>query len=214
MSDFDANAENSPETQTESDGEGSGRPPRKTAIGAPDSEPYPGVVLSEAQTSRSIPYASIYEMLQVEDGANFEIMSRAHKVLYHELDTSFFTPNEQKQKQQDLLVLLWNGWHKSPESQGSMTSEKFFANRSFSGLNHYQVFQVLPTAKLSIIKAIYEYLERLYHPDNQATCDEAKYKIVDEAWKVLSDPTSRNEYDESLQATIGISTSQRGTNDF
>jgi len=59
----------------------------------------------------------IYEILQVEDGANCEAMSRAHQYLVHELDTSFFTPDERKQKQQELLNLLWNGWHRSPESQ-------------------------------------------------------------------------------------------------
>lgn len=202
MSDFDPDAENVPETQLESDGDGSGRPPRRTAVGASGSGPKPWVTPSEAQDGKPIPYRSIHEMLQVEDDANFEVMSRAHQFLFHQLDTPFASPDEHKLRQQDLLNQLWNSWHRSPESLGAMTSEKLFANRSLVDLNHYQVFQVLPTANVGIIKAVYEYLERLYHPDNPATRDEAKYKMINEAWKVLSDPSSRKEYDKSLQAEI------------
>ena len=58
MSDYDADAENLPETQLESDGDGSARPPRKTAVGASGPGPKPGVVPSEAQKSEPIVYES------------------------------------------------------------------------------------------------------------------------------------------------------------
>lgn len=69
-------------------------------------------------------------------------------------------------------------------------------------MTHYEVLQVLPTASPEVIQMAYKALARKYHPDvfqGSKEYAEAKMKQINEAYRVLSSPVSRQEYDRILQ---------------
>jgi|GEM_PF-6552925 len=64
--------------------------------------------------------------------------------------------------------------------------------------DYYQILSVIETAELAVIKATYKTLIHLYHPDRyEGDKDEAHQKTIDilEAYRVLSNPALRDEYD-------------------
>ena len=69
-------------------------------------------------------------------------------------------------------------------------------------MTHYEVLQVLPTASPEVIKMAYKALASKYHPDvfqGNKEYAERKMKQINEAYRVLSSPTARQEYDRMLQ---------------
>ena len=67
----------------------------------------------------------------------------------------------------------------------------------------YQVLQVWPTASEDAIKKAYFKLAKLYHPDvvgkdggDKGSDSDIDFKLVNEAYAVLSDPAKRRQYDE------------------
>ncbi|XP_052176247.1 uncharacterized protein LOC127790684 [Diospyros lotus] len=66
--------------------------------------------------------------------------------------------------------------------------------------NHYDVLGVSPTASYSDIKKAYRLLALKYHPDvcKDSRADEV-FKSVRVAYDILSNETSRNQYDRALQ---------------
>lgn len=64
-------------------------------------------------------------------------------------------------------------------------------------LDHYQVLGVNPKATADEVRAAYKSLARLNHPDSKPNDDDAieKFKQVQNAWDVLSDPEKRLSYD-------------------
>jgi hypothetical protein len=70
--------------------------------------------------------------------------------------------------------------------------------------NHYQVLEVEASASEEEIKKAYKRLARTYHPDlnpKRKITAEDRFKRLQQAYSVLSDPISREQYDQS----IGIS---------
>lgn len=67
--------------------------------------------------------------------------------------------------------------------------------------NYYTILEVTPSATAAEIKAAYKRLARLYHPDKHQGNQlfEEKFKIVNEAYQVLSDDKKRALYDIRLQ---------------
>lgn len=69
-------------------------------------------------------------------------------------------------------------------------------------IDYYQVLRVWPTASEDTIKKAYFGLAKLFHPDvvakndGAATGNDVDFKLVNEAYAVLSDPVKRREYDE------------------
>ncbi|MDQ3291963.1 MAG: DnaJ domain-containing protein, partial [Bacteroidota bacterium] len=70
--------------------------------------------------------------------------------------------------------------------------------------NYYTILEVNPSATPAEIKAAYKRLARQYHPDkhqgNQVF--EEKFKVVNEAYQVLSDERKRTIYDLKLQYLV------------
>jgi len=67
--------------------------------------------------------------------------------------------------------------------------------------NYYQVLGIDPTVSVDEIKKAYKRLARTYHPDlnpKRPVTSEDRFKRVQEAYGVLSDPVSRQRYDQSL----------------
>jgi len=68
-------------------------------------------------------------------------------------------------------------------------------------IDYYQVLRIWPTASEDAIKKAYFSLAKLFHPDvvgkNEAAGAEndVDFKLVNEAYAVLSDPVKRREYD-------------------
>ena len=75
-------------------------------------------------------------------------------------------------------------------------------------VDFYQVLRVWPTATDDAIKKAYFNLARLFHPDvvdkggdgtNGDANGDVDFKLINEAYAVLSDTVKRREYDESLK---------------
>ena len=58
---------------------------------------------------------------------------------------------------------------------------------------------VTPTAELAVIKAAYKALAAIYHPDKNSSNEAVtKMQAINEAWDILSDPSTRKKYDEAI----------------
>jgi molecular chaperone DnaJ len=69
--------------------------------------------------------------------------------------------------------------------------------------NYYAILDVPPTATLEEIRSAYRTRAKQFHPDHFGR-DSAPFLNVQEAYDVLSNPTSRRSYDRSLRAQGGI----------
>jgi len=68
-------------------------------------------------------------------------------------------------------------------------------------MTHYEYLQVIETASDEAIKGAYKYLSNKHHPDKTTASKvkaASKMKILNEAYRVLSDPLLRKEYDTTL----------------
>lgn len=70
-------------------------------------------------------------------------------------------------------------------------------------VDHYEALNVSRTAHPLIIAKAYRLLAALYHPDNRETGDEAAFRRVVEAARVLSDPARRAAYDRGAGVPDG-----------
>lgn len=64
-------------------------------------------------------------------------------------------------------------------------------------MDYYLVFQLQPDAEQEVISVVYKKLAAKYHPDNKATGNEAKFKELNEANEVLTNPARRSFYDKA-----------------
>jgi hypothetical protein len=69
--------------------------------------------------------------------------------------------------------------------------------------NLYEVLQVSRRADPLIITKAYRLLATLYHPDNQTTADEDKFRQVVDAYRELVDPVRRAAYDRATFSDFG-----------
>ena len=69
--------------------------------------------------------------------------------------------------------------------------------------NYYDELEVSKTASKDVIEKVYKVLAKKYHPDTTKETDkqaaEEKFKIISEAYEVLSDDEKRKKYDLQLQ---------------
>jgi curved DNA-binding protein CbpA len=61
--------------------------------------------------------------------------------------------------------------------------------------DYYEVLEISPQASQDTIHRVYRYLAARYHPDIQGTGNLEKFTHLTSAYKVLSDPNRRAEYD-------------------
>jgi len=90
-------------------------------------------------------------------------------------------------------------------------------------LDYYQVLQVSRSADVDTIRRIFHLLAQRYHPDNNETGNQDKFRQVVDAHTVLSDPAKRAAHDiflagedkirhkifDSLQSTEGVEAESR-----
>lgn len=61
--------------------------------------------------------------------------------------------------------------------------------------DYYEVLQVSPSAEPDTIHRVYRLFAQRFHPDNQESGDESRFREVHEAYVTLSDPAKRAQYD-------------------
>lgn len=66
-------------------------------------------------------------------------------------------------------------------------------------VDYYEVLQVSDTAEPETINRVYRIFAQRYHPDNQETGNEARFREITEAYHVLSNPEKRAQYDATHQ---------------
>jgi len=66
-------------------------------------------------------------------------------------------------------------------------------------VNYYDLLQIHPRAEIETIHRVYRLFAARYHPDNRQTGDTERFRMIREAYEILSDPESRAEYDRQLQ---------------
>lgn len=62
-------------------------------------------------------------------------------------------------------------------------------------VDYYELLQVNSSAEPETINRVYRMLAQRYHPDNQQTGNEGRFRALLEAYSVLSDPEKRARYD-------------------
>jgi curved DNA-binding protein CbpA len=66
---------------------------------------------------------------------------------------------------------------------------------SNQGVDYYEVLQISPNAEPDTIHRVFRLLAQRFHPDNVETGNEAQFRTLSEAYRVLSDPEERARYD-------------------
>lgn len=61
--------------------------------------------------------------------------------------------------------------------------------------DYYEILQISPNAELDTIQRVYRLLAQRFHPDNQATGDAEKFRLLTDAYAILGDPEKRARYD-------------------
>ena len=64
-----------------------------------------------------------------------------------------------------------------------------------TAVDYYDLLQVSPSAEPETINRVFRMLAQKFHPDNQQTGDEARFRTILEAYSVLNDPEKRAQYD-------------------
>ena len=62
-------------------------------------------------------------------------------------------------------------------------------------VDYYEVLQVSDSAETETINRVYRLLAQRYHPDNQESGNEERFREMTEAYNVLSNPEKRARYD-------------------
>jgi curved DNA-binding protein CbpA len=61
--------------------------------------------------------------------------------------------------------------------------------------DYYELLQISPNAEPETIHRVYRMLAQRFHPDNQETGDERRFRMIHDAYGVLSDSEKRAQYD-------------------
>jgi len=67
-------------------------------------------------------------------------------------------------------------------------------------VDYYEVLQISPNADPETVHRVYRLQAQRFHPDNQETGNAETFRLVSEAYQVLSDPQRRAAYDAEYGA--------------
>ena len=62
-------------------------------------------------------------------------------------------------------------------------------------LDYYELLQISPSAEPETIHRVYRMLAQRYHPDNQQTGNESRFRELVQVYETLTDPERRAQYD-------------------
>jgi curved DNA-binding protein CbpA len=85
--------------------------------------------------------------------------------------------------------------------------------------DYYEILQISSNAELETIHRVYRLLAQRFHPDNQDTGDESRFRQLSEAYQIVGDPERRAKYDVAHHRLRQdrwrhISTGNAAENDF
>jgi curved DNA-binding protein len=66
---------------------------------------------------------------------------------------------------------------------------------SESPTDYYETLQISPSAEPETVHRVYRLLAQRFHPDNGETGNESRFRLITQAYQVLSDPSERARYD-------------------
>jgi curved DNA-binding protein CbpA len=69
-------------------------------------------------------------------------------------------------------------------------------------VDFYEVLEISPNANSGTIDRMFRYFAQRYHPDNPDTGDRLQFDQVMEAYKTLSDPASRAQFDVQYRSHL------------
>ena len=61
--------------------------------------------------------------------------------------------------------------------------------------DYYEILQISPNAEPETVHRVYRLLAQRYHPDNQESGNEERFRHLTDAYNVISDPERRARYD-------------------
>jgi curved DNA-binding protein CbpA len=61
--------------------------------------------------------------------------------------------------------------------------------------DYYETLQISPNAEPETVHRVFRLLAQRFHPDNTETGNEAHFRLLNDAYRVLSDPEQRARYD-------------------
>jgi curved DNA-binding protein len=62
-------------------------------------------------------------------------------------------------------------------------------------VDYYEVLQISSNAEPETVHRVYRLLAQRFHPDNKETGNDSRFRLISEAYQVLSDPEARARYD-------------------
>jgi curved DNA-binding protein CbpA len=85
--------------------------------------------------------------------------------------------------------------------------------------DYYEILQISSNAEPETVHRVYRLLAQRSHPDNSQTGNEAQFRMLNEAYQVLSDPERRAKYDivhaqQRQERWRLVSSSTKAENDF
>jgi len=81
-------------------------------------------------------------------------------------------------------------------------------------VNYYDLLQIHPKAEAETIHRVYKLFAARFHPDNPQTGDAERFRLIREAYEVLSDERARAMYDRELSQTLPKALSVFQSKDF
>ena len=66
---------------------------------------------------------------------------------------------------------------------------------SNQAVDYYEILQISPNAEPETVHRVFRLLAQRFHPDNAETGNEAQFRALSDAYRVLSDPEQRARYD-------------------
>ena len=66
--------------------------------------------------------------------------------------------------------------------------------------DYYELLQISPGAEPETIQRVFRMLAQRYHPDNKVTGNEERFRAIHSAYRILSDPVTRAQYDLDYNA--------------
>ena len=70
-------------------------------------------------------------------------------------------------------------------------------------INYYDLMQINPRAEIETVQRVYRILAARFDPRNAQTGDPERFRMLTEAYEVLSNPVKRSEYDLWLESSQG-----------
>ena len=67
--------------------------------------------------------------------------------------------------------------------------------------DYYEALQISPNADPDTIQRVFRLLAQRFHPDNQETGNESRFRLLHEAYVTLNDPEKRAQYDVRHQVS-------------